>query len=66
MDATHVFRHVRTELAKIRAEQAEFVASGRVADFAEYRHVCGVLRGLDRANELVTDLAKKMELSDDD
>jgi len=66
MDANRVLQHARTELEKIRREQAEFLATGRVTDFAEYRHICGVIRGLGHADGLINDLAKKMEFSDDD
>jgi hypothetical protein len=65
MDATRVLQHVRTELDKIRHEQVDFLASGRLTDFAEYRHVCGVIRGLGHADGFISDLAKKMEYSDD-
>jgi hypothetical protein len=65
MDATRVLQHVRKELEAIRNEQVEFLASGRVTDFAEYRHVCGVIRGLGHADGFISDLAKKMEYSDD-
>ena len=65
MDATRVLQHVRTELEKIRKEQVDFLASGRLTDFAEYRHVCGVIRGLGHADSFISDLAKKMEYSDD-
>ena len=65
MDATRVLNHVRKELETIRHEQVEFLASGRVTDFAEYRHVCGVIRGLGHADGFISDLAKKMEYSDD-
>jgi len=65
MDATRVLQHVRKELENIRNEQVEFLASGRVTDFAEYRHVCGVIRGLGHADGFISDLAKKMEFSDD-
>ncbi len=34
-------------------------------DFAEYRHVCGVIRGLTHAEQLVKDLVQKMEYSDE-
>jgi hypothetical protein len=65
MDANRVLTHVQKELKQLRAQQVEFVNSGRAADFAEYRYICGVIRGLDQADEFVNDLAKKMELSDE-
>ena len=65
MDATRVLQHVRTELDKIRQEQVDFLASGRLTDFAEYRHVCGVIRGLSYAERHLLDLAEKVEKSDE-
>jgi len=65
MDANRVLQHVRTELGKIRQEQVEYLASGRVTDHADYRHICGVIRGLGHADGFISDLAKKMEYSDE-
>jgi hypothetical protein len=49
-----------------RHKQMEFVASGRCADFAEYRHICGIIRGLELADQIVDDLVQKMEKDDDE
>ena len=53
------------EINKLREDQAIFLNGGGAKDFAEYRHVCGVIRGLTHADQIVKDLAKKMEYSDD-
>lgn len=53
------------EIDKLREDQAIFLSGGGAKDFAEYRHVCGVIRGLTHAYQIVKDLAKKMEYSDD-
>ena len=53
------------EIDKLREDQAVFLNGGGVKDFAEYRHVCGVIRGLTHADQLVKDLARKLEYSDD-
>jgi hypothetical protein len=53
------------EIDKIREDQAVFLNGGGAKDFAEYRHVCGVIRGLTHADQIVKDLAKKLEYSDD-
>ena len=65
MDAIRVLAHVQKELGRLKASQVEFLTSGRAVDFAEYRHICGVIRGLNHADEFINDLAKKMEFSDD-
>ncbi len=53
------------EIDKLREDHAVFLNGGGAKDFAEYRHVCGVIRGLTHAEQLVKDLAKKLEYSDD-
>ena len=53
------------EIDKLREDQAILLNGGGAKDFAEYRHVCGVIRGLTHADQIVKDLAKKLEYSDD-
>jgi hypothetical protein len=65
MDSNRVLKHVANEIHKLADEQVNFLATGRVAEFAEYRHVCGVIRGLANAEQLVRDLVQKMETDDD-
>jgi hypothetical protein len=65
MESDRVLKHVAIELNKLSAEQASFLATGRVADFAEYRHICGIIRGLASAEQLVRDLVQKLEIADE-
>lgn len=53
------------ELKELRVAQEDHLTSGRAADHAEYRHVCGVIRGLTLAENIVNDLVQKLEKSDD-
>ncbi len=46
--------------AEERNNKIEFLASGGARDYAQYQHVCGVIRGLDIADSYLTDLAKRM------
>jgi hypothetical protein len=57
--------YVLREIDKLRGDQAVFLNGGGAKDFAEYRHICGVIRGLTHAEQLVKDLVQKMEHSDD-
>jgi hypothetical protein len=43
----------------------EVIVSGSASDFANYKHICGVIRGLDLADEHIRDLAKRMKDNDD-
>jgi hypothetical protein len=42
-----------------------FLTTGRAADFADYRHLCGVIRGLTHAESIVKDLVQRLEHEDD-
>jgi hypothetical protein len=61
-----VLKHLISKLIEIREDQAAFVAQGRAADFAEYRHTCGVIRGLSLAEQACNDLVQRLETDDDD
>jgi hypothetical protein len=65
MDNGQVMTYLVREIDKLRDENAAFLAAGRAINFDEYRHVCGIIRGLTFAETLVKDLAKRMELADD-
>jgi len=57
--------YLLAEFDKLRTEQTTFLATGRAADFAEYRHLCGVIRGLTHAESIVKDLVQRLEHEDD-
>lgn len=42
------------------------VVAGNATDFANYKHICGVIRGLNLADEHIRDLAQRMKNDDDD
>jgi len=57
--------HIVKELEKLRHEREAFLVANRIDSFEEYRHVCGVIRGLNLAENIVNDLVQKLERSDD-
>jgi hypothetical protein len=63
--SNQAFSYLTKEIDKLRGDQVTFLAGGGAKDFAEYRHVCGVIRGLTHAEQLVKDLVQKMEYSDE-
>jgi len=65
MDNGQVLSYLLKEIDKLRNENAGFIAAGRADGFEEYRHVCGIIRGLTFAESLIKDLAQRMELTDD-
>ena len=64
-DLIRALSYLQKEIARLRDEQAEFISSGRAADYAEYRNVCGVIRGLSLADQSINDLVERMEKSDE-
>jgi hypothetical protein len=48
-----------------RSQLADAVSSGAAKDYAEYRALCGEIRGLLIAESYLLDLAKNLENADD-
>ena len=48
-----------------RSQIADAVSSGAAKDYAEYRALCGEIRGLLIAESYLLDLAKNLENADD-
>jgi hypothetical protein len=65
MDNDRVLSYLAKEIEQLRTDQVSFLATGRASDFAEYRHVCGVIRGLTHAETIVRDLVQRLEKIDD-
>jgi len=57
--------HVAKEIDRLRDENAAFLAAGRAINFDEYRHVCGIIRGLNFAENIINNLVQRMEQSND-
>ena len=64
-DLIRALSYLQKEIARLRDEQAAFISLGRAADYAEYRNVCGVIRGLNLADQSINDLVERMEKSDE-
>jgi hypothetical protein len=65
LDNSRVLAYLVTEIDKLRANQNSFLSGGGAKTFDEYRHVCGVIRGLTHAETIVKDLVQRMEQSDE-
>jgi hypothetical protein len=52
---------VQKEIEKYRQEQIAYVAASRADSFDEYKKVCGVIRGLNIADNIINDLVQKLE-----
>ena len=65
MDDTRVLSHLIGEIQALMGDKAAFISDGRAADHAEYRHVCGQIRGLALAEQLCKDLVQRLEHDDE-
>ena len=64
--AKTVFDVLKEKLTEQKRSSEEFKQSGAAKDFAEYREVCGVLRGLDTALREINDLSRNYMEDEDD
>ena len=64
--AATVFSVILREIEERHRGLMDALASGAVKDHAEYRYMCGEIRGLSFAHAYVTDLVRKMEQDDDE
>ncbi len=65
MNEYKVLAVVQAEIEKLRQEQVAFVAASRADTYDEYKKVCGVIRGLNLADNIINDLVQRMEKHDD-
>ena len=65
MNEIKVLALAAKHITETRADQENFLSSGRAADHAEYRHVCGVIRGLTSAEQIILGLVQRLENNDD-
>ncbi len=64
--ATTAFDVVLKELSERRDALTQALAAGSAKEFAEYKQMCGEIRGLSIAHSLITDLVRQMEYSDNE
>lgn len=64
--ATTAFSVVLKEIEDRQHTLVGALSSGAAKDFAEYKHMCGEIRGLSFAHSYVTDLVRRLEQNDDE
>ena len=57
--------YIIKEINKLKQEREAYVAAGRCESLEEYRRVCGVVQGLNYAENIIQDLVQKMEKADE-
>ena len=58
---TKILVHLRKQIKEDYDDNVRFLTSGMAKSFDEYRHVCGVIRGLTQADSLINDLVHRVE-----
>ena len=61
MNELKILAVVQKELAKLRDEQISFIAASRADTYDEYKKICGVIRGLSLADNIINDLVQRLE-----
>lgn len=59
-------KYVSSKLDERRIELLEFLGEGGAKDYAHYKEVCGVIRGLLTAQSELGDLVRKLKEFDDE
>ena len=57
---------LKRKLTEQEESHVQALAGGKVADYAAYRELCGVIRGLQTAQREIADLVRKLKDEDDD
>lgn len=65
MESHKVASYLLREIDKFKESQNTHLLGGGAKTFDEYRHVCGIIRGLSHAETIVKDLVQRMEQSDE-
>lgn len=64
--ATTAFSVVMKEIEEHREAIARAVVDGTARDYAEYKSMCGEIRGLSQAYMFINDLVRRMEQDEDE
>ena len=64
--ATTAFSVVMKDIEDTRESIARALLDGVAKDYAEYKALCGEIRGLSTAHMFIQDLVRKMESNEDD
>jgi len=60
-----VLKHLSKALQEERLRIIEDLGDGKAKDLAEYKYSAGVVRGLLMANNLIVEMAERLENSDE-
>ena len=58
--------HLRHTIADTVERTAQHISRGSIANYEEYKRLCGFIQGLEAASQLIDDLAKRLETDADE
>ncbi|MGL5283883.1 MAG: hypothetical protein ACRC8W_19455 [Plesiomonas shigelloides] len=61
-----VMELLQKKLKEQEESHVQALAGGAVVDYAAYRELCGVIRGLQTAQREIADLVRRLKENDDD
>ncbi len=64
--AKNVLEILLDKIEESKKTYSEAILDGNIKDFAEYKHLCGVIRGLATAQLETEDLLRKTKENDED
>lgn len=66
MNDDKIFEYLLSDLREKERNVQESIGAGAAQDYPAYREMCGQIRGLMYAQNLIHDLVRKLERNDDD
>ena len=60
-DEIRALAHVQKEIAKSREDYNTALLADRVSSYEEYKKICGVIQGLNLADQIINDLVHRLE-----
>ena len=66
MNEDKIFDYLLSDLRDKERNVQESIGAGAAQDYPAYREMCGQIRGLTYAQNLINDLVRKLERNDDD
>lgn len=61
-----ILTHLNTQVSERLQQITESIVDGVAKDFAEYRYLCGTIRGLSLAQIEIQDLVRRIRENDDE
>jgi hypothetical protein len=64
-NGTTEMEYICNKLAERKTEIEQHMGSGAATSYEEYKRLCGFIQGLEFANQIILDLAERLEKADE-